>query len=146
MRSPADMEFIQIDITNACNMRCSNCTRFCGNHKKAFFMDFSTFKRAVDSMDGFDGVTGMIGGEPTLHPEFERFAGYMREKFGKPARTEALLYPQKDFIHNIHQREFDSEAVRERQDGSRFMKKYGAGLWSNMGKSYLKYYEEYSGR
>ena len=45
MRSPADMEFIQIDITNACNMRCSNCTRFCGNHKKAFFMDFSTFKR-----------------------------------------------------------------------------------------------------
>lgn len=141
MRSPADMEFIQIDITNACNMRCSNCTRFCGNHKKAFFMDFSTFKRAVDSMDGFDGVTGMIGGEPTLHPEFERFAGYMREKFGKPARTEALLYPQKDFIHNIHQREFDSEAVRERQDGSRFMKKYGAGLWSNMGKSYRKYYE-----
>ena len=112
MRSPADMEFIQIDITNACNMRCSNCTRFCGNHEEVFFMDFDTFKRAVDSMDGFEGVTGIIGGEPTLHPEFERFAGYMREKYGKPAGNDGLVYPQRDFIHAIHEREFDSEVLR----------------------------------
>lgn len=141
MRSPADMEFIQIDITNACNMRCSNCTRFCGNHKKTFFMDFETFKRAVDSMDGFDGVTGIIGGEPTLHPEFERFAGYMRKKFGKPSGGDALLYPQKDFIHSIHEREFESSVLRERPDGSHFVKKHGAGLWSNMSRTYRKYYE-----
>lgn len=141
MRSPADMEFIQIDITNACNMRCSNCTRFCGNHKKAFFMDFDTFKRAVDSMDGFDGVTGIIGGEPTLHPEFERFAGYMQKKFGKPSGGDALLYPQKDFIHSIHKREFESSVLREKSDGSHFIKKHGAGLWSNMSGTYRKYYE-----
>ena len=141
MRSPSDMEFIQIDITNACNMRCSNCTRFCGNHAKPFFMDFDTFKRAVDSMDGFEGVTGIIGGEPTLHPDFERFAGYMREKFGAPSGGDTLLYPQKDFIHSIHDREFGSEKVRERTDGSHYMKKYGAGLWSNMSATYRKYYE-----
>lgn len=141
MRSPADMEFIQIDITNACNMRCSNCTRFCGNHKKAFFMDFETFRRAVDSMEGFDGVTGIIGGEPTLHPEFERFAGYMREKFGKPSGGDVLLYPQKDFIHSIHEREFESGVLRKRPEGSRFVKKYGAGLWSNMSRTYRKHYE-----
>lgn len=141
MRSPADMEFIQIDITNACNMRCSNCTRFCGNHRKPFFMDFETFQRAVDSLDGFDGVTGIIGGEPTLHPEFERFAGYMREKFGKPSGGDALLYPQKDFIHSIHRREFESGVLRERSDGSHFVKKHGAGLWSNMSGTYRKYYE-----
>ena len=141
MRSPADMEFIQIDITNACNMRCSNCTRFCGNHEKVFFMDFDTFKRAVDSMDGFEGVTGIIGGEPTLHPEFERFAGYMREKYGKPAGNDGLVYPQKDFIHAIHEREFDSEVLRKRPDGSKYMKKHGAGLWSNMSATYRRYYE-----
>lgn len=141
MRSPADMEFIQIDITNACNMQCSNCTRFCGNHKKVFFMDFDTFKRAVDSMDGFDGVTGIIGGEPTLHPEFERMAGYLRKKFGKPSGDDALLYPQKDFIHSIHQREFASGMLHERSDGSHFIKKHGAGLWSNMSRTYRKYYE-----
>ena len=141
MRSPADMEFIQIDITNACNMRCSNCTRFCGNHDKVFFMDFDTFKRAVDSMDGFEGVTGIIGGEPTLHPEFERFAKYMREKYGEPSGGNTMLYPKKDFIHSIHNREFDSEKVRERSDGSRYMKKHGAGLWSNMSGTYRRYYE-----
>ncbi len=141
MRSPADMEFIQIDITNACNMRCSNCTRFCGNHKKPFFMDFETFRRAVDSMDGFDGVTGIIGGEPTLHPEFERFAEYMQKKFGKPSGGNALLYPQKDFIRSIHAREFESGLLRERPVGSHFVKKHGAGLWSNMSRTYRKYYE-----
>lgn len=142
MRSPADMEFIQIDITNACNMRCSNCTRFCGNHEKTFFMDFDTFKRAVDSLDGFDGVTGIIGGEPTLHPEFERFAEYLQQKFGSPLRNkDPLLYPQRDFIHTIHQREFESGRLRTKEDGSRFVKKHGAGLWSNMSATYRKYYE-----
>ena len=52
MKSPQDMRIIQIDITNACFHRCSNCTRFCGHHKKPFFMDFETFKRAVDSFEG----------------------------------------------------------------------------------------------
>ena len=141
MRSPADMEFIQIDITNACNLRCSNCTRFCGNHAKPFFMDFDTFKRAVDSMEGFEGVVGIIGGEPTLHPDFERFASYMKEKFGTPSGGDTLLYPQKDFIHSIHEREFDSEVLRTRVDGSHYMKKHGAGLWSNMSATYRKYYE-----
>lgn len=104
-------------------------------------MDFDTFKRAVDSMDGFEGVTGIIGGEPTLHPEFERFARYMREKYGEPSGDDRMLYPQKDFIHCVHLREFDSEKVRERADGSRYMKKHGAGLWSNMSGTYRRYYE-----
>ena len=76
MKSPADMKICLIDITNACINQCSNCTRFCGNHKKTFFMDFETFKKAVDSYKGFKGYVGLIGGEPTLHPEFERFLEY----------------------------------------------------------------------
>ena len=140
MRSPADMEFIQIDITNACNMRCSNCTRFCGNHEKPFFMDFETFKQAVDSLDGFEGVTGIIGGEPTLHPEFEKFAGYLQEKFGGTKKPDRLLYPQKHFIQEIHRREFESETFHENEN-CRYMKKHGAGLWSNMSGTYRKYYE-----
>ena len=141
MRSPADMGTIQIDITNACNMRCSNCTRFCGNHDKVFFMDFDMFKRAVDSLDDFDGITGIIGGEPTLHPEFERFAEYLQQQFGEPAGYEGLLYPQKDFIHGIRAREFSSELLHKDLTGTSFMKKHGAGLWSNMSGTYQKYYE-----
>lgn len=80
MRSPKDMGIIEIDVTNACVHQCANCTRFCGHHAKPFFMSFDMFKRAVDSLEGFPGMAGVIGGEPTLHPEFERFADYIREK------------------------------------------------------------------
>ena len=77
MRSPKEMQNIQIDITNACTKTCSNCTRFCGHHLKPFFMEYQYFKSAVDSLNTFPGVVGMIGGEPTLHPEFEKMAQYL---------------------------------------------------------------------
>ena len=141
MRSPADMGTIQIDVTNACTLQCSNCTRFCGNHKKAFFMSYENFKQAVNSLDGFNGVTGVMGGEPTLHPEFERLVMYLQNKFGKKKHRNRLLYPQKDFIREIRRRECESCVMREKEDGTRYIKTYGPGLWSNMGVSYLKYYE-----
>ena len=74
------MEIIQIDITNACINSCSNCTRLIGHHKKPFFMDMETFCRAVDSLIDFPGIVGMIGGEPLLHPDFEKMARYLALK------------------------------------------------------------------
>lgn len=78
MRSPCDMQIIQIELTDACVRSCSNCTRFCGHHPP-FFMTFDEFKKALDSMvdnTPFPGITGFMGGEPLLHPEFERFCEY----------------------------------------------------------------------
>lgn len=141
MRSPADMQTIQIDITNACNKRCSNCTRFCGNHEKVFFMDFDTFKRAVDSLEDYDGVMGIMGGEPTLHPEFERFVSYIQEKFGPRKKENRLVYPQKDFIKEIRRREFESHVLRKNDGKMDNFKMYGPGLWSNMGATYYEKYE-----
>ena len=139
MKSPQDMQFIQIDITNACNLRCSNCTRFCGNHKKPFLMDIETFRKAVDSLKDFDGVTGIIGGEPTLHPDFENFALYMQSVHGK--QKDIMCFPEKDFIYKMQEREFSAERIIENKDGSRYMKKRGAGLWSNMSAGYRRHYE-----
>lgn len=62
MRSPADMETIQIELTNACVHSCSNYTRLCGDHKNTFFMNWETFERAVDSLRGFEEIIGMMGG------------------------------------------------------------------------------------
>ena len=73
----SEMKIIQIDITNACMNRCSNCTRFSGHHRKPFFMDFDFFRRAVDSLVDFPGMVGMIGGEPLLHPNFARMAEHL---------------------------------------------------------------------
>ena len=33
------MPEIHIEITNGCNLECSNCTRHIGHHKKIFKMD-----------------------------------------------------------------------------------------------------------
>ena len=141
MRSPADMGTIQIDITNACNKACSNCTRFCGNHRKPFYMDYETFTRAVESLEGFEGVIGVMGGEPTLHPEFERFVLYLQNRFGKFNKPNRMIYPQNSFIKEIRRRECESYRKSTLSNGSIILRNHGVGLWSNMGKTYGKYYE-----
>src|SRR5215471_826199 len=79
MRAISEMDVIQIDVTNACHLTCSNCTRFCGHHKRPFFMDMPTFRRAVDSLIDFPGMVGIMGGEPLLHPDFAEMAVYLRD-------------------------------------------------------------------
>ncbi len=137
MKSPRHMRIIEIDITNACGKRCSNCTRLCGHHKKPYFMDFDTFKRAVDSLDGYQGIRSMMGGEPTLHPEFERFIRYLGSKF--PKRENPFVYPQKDFIKQVHRVELDNFEMIN--DGVERIDVVGAGMFSNMGATYKKHYE-----
>jgi hypothetical protein len=80
------MQIIQIDVTNVCMNRCSNCTRFTGHHRRPFFMDMDTFRRAVDSLVDFPGMVGMIGGEPLLHPRFAEMAEYLAERIPEKKR------------------------------------------------------------
>lgn len=141
MRSPKDMQIILIDITNACTEACSNCTRFCGNHKKPFFMSYETFCRAVDSMEGFGGLTALIGGEPTLHAEFDRFARYLQTKYPRQERQKRLVYPQKDFIKELLHQEFESHVLREYEDGRKTFEQQGIGIYSNMSRTYRLYHE-----
>lgn len=126
MRSPKDMENIQIDITNACINQCSNCTRFCGHHKKPYFMDFETFKKAVDSFDGWDGGVGIIGGEPTLHPEFEKFADYIRQK-RLTHEIKLSRQPIADMQKHIFENLLDSNAK--------------LGLWCSLNRGYYRNFE-----
>jgi hypothetical protein len=39
-------------------------------------MDFDTFVQAVNSLNGFTGIVGIMGGEPTLIPDFEKYVEY----------------------------------------------------------------------
>ena len=39
MRNLFDINTIHVEITNACNLECANCTRFIGHHREIFFMD-----------------------------------------------------------------------------------------------------------
>lgn len=130
MRSPALMHNIQIDITNACINRCSNCTRFCGHHKKPYFMEYPFFCAAVDSLKDFDGVVGMMGGEPTLHPEFEKFSRYLAQS--RLTEPEVLCrMPIHDMSHVMH-----SDLIKHT--------KKACGLWSTLGSGYYKHFETIS--
>lgn len=140
MRSPKDMRIIQIELTNACVHTCSNCSRMCGHHEHPFFMDFQTFKRAVDSMEGYEGTVGMMGGEPTLHPEFERFAEYLSSKYPKKGGEHNLIAPTNTFMRNLKLEERSRTEAYEEEAGTNERVK-GPGLWSSLVSNYAKYYE-----
>lgn len=128
MRSPADMKIVMIDITNACHFACSNCTRFCGEHAKPFFMDVDFFKKAVDSMEGFPGIVGIIGGEPSLHPHFEEMMDYYASRIKEPRPAAFLGTPTptfKDYGRMV-----------------RWMRGRKRGLFSALGPGYYKNFEK----
>lgn len=79
MRPIYDNTVIQIEITNACHLSCTHCTRHVGHHRKPFFMDLDTIRTAIASLDGWDGRIGLMGGEPVLHPKFTEVLGFWRE-------------------------------------------------------------------
>lgn len=143
MRSPKYMKVIQIDITNACVLACANCTRMCGHHEKTFMMEFETFKRAVDSLDGYKGTIGVIGGEPTLHPEFERFARYLQSKYphlyGDDIDTN-LLHPVTDYMKTIQDLGLKHTINNKGDCGDNAMVP-SPGLFSVAGSTYLKHFE-----
>ncbi len=140
MKSPQDMRIIQIDITNACIHRCSNCTRFCGHHKKPFFMNWETFKKAADSFEGYRGTVGIMGGEPTLHPEFERFVRYIKEHPYYPKQENLLVRPVKRFMDMIAKME-QRDTFINREHGIHRRCVLGYGLWSALSAKYREYYE-----
>ena len=106
------MAVVHIEITNACNLQCSNCTRFSGHHKKPFFMDLRTVKKAISSLEGFPGQIGIMGGEPTLHPKFADICELIQKMI--PNRKQRALWTNgfkwneyKDLIYQT----FDKELV-----------------------------------
>ena len=89
-------------------------------------MDSETFRKAVDSLQDYPHMVGIIGGEPTLHPRFEEFVEYIRTKrIG--VRREVIRYPIDDMMGYIRDRLGHSEEK--------------IGLWSSLSLGYYKNFE-----
>lgn len=72
MKSPKDMRIICIDITNKCDLACSNCTRLLVNQDGFWDMSIENFEVAANSVKEFPGLIILIGGNPCMHPKFEK--------------------------------------------------------------------------
>jgi len=90
MIPPREQWCIQIDVTNACPRRCSNCTRLLAHARQRWDMSVDDFARAVEALADFPAesppdrrdrrkVIGIIGGEPLLHPRFPGLCEIMIE-------------------------------------------------------------------
>ena len=129
MRSPSQMKIIQLELTNACEKACSNCTRLVGHVRNPWFMTKEQFERAVKSMDGWDApgrVLGAMGGNPVLHPLFAELAHMFAALWGRktPPRGRG---PIKDFGAYVNTRLGDTSS--------------GRGLWSSMGPRFYHHLE-----
>ena len=93
---------IQIEPTSMCNLRCIMCyqsDKSFSSKSQGFmgYMKFDLLKKVVDEIAGkIDAVTFASRGEPTLHPELDKFLKYCEGKFlGLKLNTNATLLNEK---------------------------------------------------
>lgn len=75
--------FIDIEVTNACNLRCVFCaTTFESKDIEKGFIAHETFKKIIDegADKGLYGVKFNIRGEPLLHPKIHEFVRYAKQR------------------------------------------------------------------
>ena len=110
MRELSEMTTIHIDITNACHLRCANCTRHIGHHRQPFFMELDYVEKAIDSLEGFPGRVGLMGGEPFLHPQIKEIIELFSKKVDRRKRhiwTAGFKYEEfKDLIYEHFDKDY----------------------------------------
>lgn len=78
LRSDKGEGIMMIKITEHCSMGCTHCMNAAIPNN--VHMEFDMFKKAVDFQNNYGGSMMLLtGGEPTEHPEFERFLEYSIE-------------------------------------------------------------------
>jgi hypothetical protein len=127
MVAPAEQKIIQVLITDACPRRCSNCTQLVGHRREPVWMDEATFQRAVGSLDAYPGMLGVMGGEPTLHPQFAEFSRHLAARRPDPAPGLEQYDAAVDWAGAMHER------LRWHP--------WRKGLWTGLGPGYRRHYE-----
>ena len=97
MRGPRNMHIICIDVTNKCDLACSNCTRLLENQDAFWDMTPDNFRKALQSLKGYFGVIAMIGGNPCMHKDFEELCKIFQEEV--PNKLQRGLWTNNYFKH-----------------------------------------------
>jgi hypothetical protein len=73
-------DIIQIIVTTACTLQCSNCTQLLPFRKDYRHMSLECFREAVQSLKDWPGVIGIFGGNPCNHPKFPELCKILQEE------------------------------------------------------------------
>lgn len=98
LRSPYEMKIICIDVTNKCDLACSNCTRLLENQDAFWEMTPENFRLAVRSLEGFPGIIAIIGGNPAMHRNFAELCDIFVEE--APNKNQRGLWTNNIFKHS----------------------------------------------
>lgn len=74
---------VVVHLTDHCNLNCAGCTHF-SNISPRYFADIGEFERDLDRLALlFEGISEiyLLGGEPLLHTDVDRFIYSTRERF-----------------------------------------------------------------
>lgn len=92
--------FSPIDITNKCDLHCSNCTRLLKNQTEFWDMTVENFREALRSLRGYTGTILMIGGNPCMHKHFTELCEIFIEEV--PDKNQRGLFTNNVFdYHDI---------------------------------------------
>ncbi|CAN2536138.1 hypothetical+protein [Methylocapsa aurea] len=97
MRSPYEMGIICVDVTNKCDLACSNCTRLLANQDTFWEMSPENFRLALRGLDGYPGLIAMIGGNPPIHRHFKELCRIFVEE--TPNKAQRGLWTNNIFKH-----------------------------------------------
>jgi organic radical activating enzyme len=97
MRGPRNMHIICIDVTNKCDLACSNCTRLLENQDHFWDITPENFRLALRSLKGYWGVIAMIGGNPCMHKNFAELCQIFEEEV--PNKLQRGLWTNNYFKH-----------------------------------------------
>ena len=97
MRGPRNMHIICIDVTNKCDLACSNCTRLLENQDTFWDMTPENFRLALQSLKDYHGIIAMIGGNPCMHPKFKELCQIFVEEI--PNKMQRGLWTNNFFKH-----------------------------------------------
>jgi organic radical activating enzyme len=103
MRGPRNMHIICVDVTNKCDLDCSNCTRLLANQDALWEMTPENFRTALRSLKDYFGIIAMLGGNPCMHSKFPELCQIFVEEI--PNRLQRGLWTNNPFKHEDVARE-----------------------------------------
>lgn len=85
---------IEIDITYDCNLKCVACNRSCAQaptKERIEMSDIQNFVSESIELNKQWELINILGGEPTLHPDFETIIKYISENYISPHSPKTIL-------------------------------------------------------